>query len=158
MQMSRMTDLYYNCGTWQEIIRKLVLGIPGFLSEFTGFLAGMMVLDSPVSMERRGVLLYEYCRSNHPEFLTDISIAWIQGGFSLKKEPAGNILKIKHLEAFIEEKGLKMTVVYGTPVPSHRYYLLKSSERLILFGYDSESHKPEPSMMAELIQTGINLD
>lgn len=151
MQTSRMTDLYYNCGTWQGITRKLVMEIPGFLSEFTGFLAGMMVLDSPVSMERRGVLLYEYCKSKCPEYLTDISIAWIRGGFSLKKEPAGNILKIKHLDAFLEEKKLKMTVVYGTLVPSHRYYLLKGSDRLILFGYDSESHKPEPSMMAELI-------
>ena len=146
-----MTDLYYNCGTWQGITRKLVMEIPGFLSEFTGFLTGMMVLDSPVSMERRGVLLYEYCKSKYPEYLTDISIAWIRGGFSLKKEPAGNILKIKHLDAFLVEKELKMTVVYGTPVPSHRYYLLKGSDRLVLFGYDSESHKPEPSMMAELI-------
>ena len=151
MQTSRMTDLYYNCGTWQGITRKLVMEIPGFLSEFTGFLAGMMVLDSPVSMERRGVLLYEYCKSQCPEYLTDISIAWIRGGFSLKKEPAGNILKIKHLDAFLEEKELKMTVVYGTLLPSHRYYLLKGSGRLMVFGYDSESHKPEPSMMAELI-------
>jgi hypothetical protein len=93
----------------------------------------MMVLDSPISLERRGVILYEYCRTNYPEHVCDVSIAWILAGFSLKKEPAGNVIKIKRCEEYLEE-----------PCPTLRYYLYSSNDRQIIFGYDSETHQPRP--------------
>lgn len=152
MQISRMIDLYYNSGIWQETVRNLICCDKDFIIRFTEHLKALMVLDSPVSLERRGVILYEYCKGNHPEKLTDVSVAWIEAGFSLKKDPAGKILRIKHLEAFLEEESLLMSVVYGQPEPSHRYYMLTSDDRKILFGYDSESHQPSPVFMASLRQ------
>ena len=152
MQISRMIDLYYNSGIWQKTVRDLICSDKNFIIRFTEHLKALMVLDSPVSLERRGVILYEYCKGNHPEKLTDVSVAWIEAGFSLKKEPAGKILRIKHLGAFLEEESLLMSVVYGQPEPSHRYYMLTSDDRKILFGYDSESHQPSPVFMASLRQ------
>lgn len=152
MQISRMIDLYYNSGIWQKTVRDLICSDKDFIIRFTEHLKALMVLDSPVSLERRGVILYEYCKGNHPEKLTDVSVAWIEAGFSLKKEPAGNALRIKHLNAFLEEESLQMSVVYGQPEPSHRYYMLASDGRRILFGYDSESHQPSPVFMASLRQ------
>lgn len=152
MQISRMIDLYYNSGIWQKTVRDLICSDKDFIIRFTEHLKALMVLDSPVSLERRGVILYEYCKGNHPEKLTDVSVAWIEAGFSLKKDPAGKILRIKHLGAFLEEESLLMSVVYGQPEPSHRYYMLTSDDRKILFGYDSESHQPSPVFMASLRQ------
>jgi radical SAM superfamily enzyme YgiQ (UPF0313 family) len=150
MQLSRTIDLYYNAEPWQKVIRELICSDEDFLLTFTKHLKEMMVLDSPISMERRGVILYEYCRSHYPERLCDVSIAWIQGGFSLKKEPAGNIIKIKSLDAFLEEHTLGMTTQYGEASPSHRFYLYSSDNRHILFGYDSSDHQPTPVFMADL--------
>ncbi|MBR5499018.1 MAG: DUF4080 domain-containing protein [Bacteroidales bacterium] len=150
MQVSRMLDFYYNAKPWQKVVRSLVCEYPEFTEQFTEHLGRIMVLDSPLSLERRGVILYEYCKEHHPERLTDISIAWIEAGCSLKKEPAGNITKIKNLEIYIQERGLQMTVNYGSAIPSHRYFLLTSSEEYFIFGYDSELHQPAPVFMAEL--------
>jgi hypothetical protein len=150
MQVSRMLDFYYNAKPWQKVIRSLICEKDGFILDFTAHLDRIMVLDSPLSLERRGVILYEYCREHHPDMLTDISIAWIEAGCSLKKEPAGDITKIKSLDAFLQENGLQMMTAYGSAVPSHRYFLLTSSKKRLLFGYDSENHQPSPVFLAEL--------
>ena len=149
MQISRMVDLYYNCTSWQKVIRGL--SSVDFIREFTDFLRSKMVLDSPVSIERRGVLLYEYCKLHHKEKLIEVSIAWIEAGLSLKKEPAGQITRIKHPEAFLETENLQISPGYGTADPSHRYFLLTSEKRKIIFGYDSIEHRPSPVFMGELI-------
>ena len=150
MQVSRMVDLYYNSTAWQKVARELISGSEGFVRDFTAFLREKMVLDTPVSVERRGVLLYEYCRERHPQILTEVSIAWIEAGLSLKKEPAGDVRKIKHLKAFLDDEDLQMSVRYGLADASHRYYLLSSGERRIIFGYDSLEHQPAPVFMAEM--------
>ena len=116
-----------------------------------------MVLDSPLSLERRGVILYEYCREHHPDMLTDISIAWIEAGCSLKKEPAGDITKIKSLDAFLNENCYQLCIRYGEAAPSHRYFSLKSSDGCIIFGYDSELHQPAPVFMAGLSARYLNV-
>ena len=144
MQISRMVDLYYNSPVWQKITRKLVGDSEKFITDFTGYLKKSMVLESPVSLERRGVLLYEYCMENHPERVEDVSIAWIEAGFSLKKEPAGNILKIKHLESLTESGTIDIWPEYGQADSSHRYYLLAAGDKKILFGFDSQNHQPSP--------------
>jgi hypothetical protein len=145
-----MVDLYYNSPAWQKIARELICGSESFVRDFTAFLREKMVLDTPVSVERRGVLLYEYCREHQPRILTEVSIAWIEAGLSLKKEPAGNVQKIKHLKAFLDDEDLQMSVRYGLADVSHRYYLLSSGERRIIFGYDSLEHQPAPVFMAEM--------
>jgi hypothetical protein len=151
MKLSRMIDFYYNSSAWKTIIRKLITLNKGFLMDFTSYLDNLMVLDSPLSLERRGVVLYEYCRANYPEMLVHVSVAWIEAGCSLKKEPAGDIAKVKNLDAYLAENNLDLSVCYGSAEASHRYYLLTSGSCRILFGYDSGLHQPAPVFKAELI-------
>lgn len=151
MQLSRTVDLYYNCEAWQTLIRDLICSNPEFLPSFTDYLKKMMVLDSPVSLERRGVILYEYCKAHYPDAVADVSLAWIRAGLSLKKEPAGNVVKIKHPETFLAESESSINVLCGTLLPTHRYYLFSAADRKILFGYDAENHQPAPVFMALVI-------
>ena len=151
MQMSRMIDFYYNTPSWQKVIRELIGSDEHFIMKFTQHLRDIMVLDSPLSQERRGVILYNYCMEHHPDRATDVSIAWIEAGHSLKKEPAGDIVKIKNLEGYLAEHQAQMTVAYGAAEVSHRYFLLTSSDKRIIFGYDSQVHQPEPVFRAEII-------
>ena len=148
MKVSRMIDFYYNSPTWQKLIRTMICEYEGFVMKFTEHLNDLMVLDSPLSLERRGVILYEYCKKFHPEKLTEVSIAWIEAGFSLKKEPAGDIVKIKNLEAYLAENQENIISEYGEQSPSHRYYLLRSADKKYIFGYDSEVHQPSPVFKA----------
>jgi radical SAM superfamily enzyme YgiQ (UPF0313 family) len=150
MEISRMIDFYYNAPAWQEITRKLIQDDERFITDFTGYLKDAMVLDSPLSQERRGILLYKYIKEHHPDRATDVSVAWIQAGHSLKKEPAGEVVKIKNLEGFLAECQAQMRIRYGVADLSHRYYLLTSGGKRIIFGYDSHEHHPEPSFMAEI--------
>ena len=145
-----MLDFYYNAPAWQAVARKLISGNHAFLMDFTAYLDSIMVLDSPLSLERRGVILYEYCKANYPEMLADVSVAWIEAGCSLKKEPAGDVIKIKNLEGYLAEHQEQMTVAYGQASPSHRYFILTSGGRKFIFGYDSENHQPEPVFKAEI--------
>lgn len=151
MQLSRTIDLYYNAEPWQKVTRELICSDADFLPAFAKHLKDMMVLDSPISLERRGVILYEYCKEHYPEYLSKISIAWIQGGFSLKKKPAGTIIKVKNLCTFLEESNPEMECQYGEASPTHRYYLYTYEDIKILFGYDSATHQPAPVFMADLI-------
>ena len=151
MQVSRMVDFYYNAPSWQKVIRELIGSDENFIMNFTQHLRDIMVLDSPLSQERRGVILYNYCMEHHPDRATDVSIAWIEAGHSLKKEPAGDIIKIKNLEGYLAEHQAQMTVAYGAAEVSHRYFLLTSSDKRIIFGYDSQVHQPEPVFRAEII-------
>ena len=150
MQVSRMIDFYYNAPSWQKVIRALIGSDAEFIKGFTRHLHDIMVLDSPLSQERRGVILYNYCMEHHPERVTDVSIAWIEAGHSLKKEPAGDIVKIKNLEGYLNEQQAHMDIAYGSAEASHRYFLLTSYGRRFIFGYDSQVHQPEPVFKAEL--------
>ena len=108
----------------------------------------MMILNSPASLERRGLLLYNYCKKHHPESLSKVSLAWIETGFSLKKEPAGNILKVKNMEAYLSENNLQIKTEYGQLDSTLRYYLYTSEEEKVIFGYDSQTHLPAPIFRA----------
>jgi hypothetical protein len=157
MQISRMIDLYYNSETWQKVTRTLICSEEDFVTKFTTYLRDKMVLDSPVSLERRGVILFEYCEANHPHMLTDISVAWILGGFSLKKEPAGDVIRVKHLDAFLTDSNQQTAIIFGEELQTHRYYVLNSADRRILFGFDAQDHKPAPVYMAEILSRNASI-
>ena len=150
MEISRMIDFYYNAPAWQETARMLIQNDERFITDFTGYLKEAMVLDSPLSQERRGILLYNYIKKNLPDKVTDVSTAWIQAGHSLKKEPAGEIVKVKDLDGYLAEHKAQMNIRYGAADPSHRYFLLTSGDKRFIFGYDSQVHHPEPAFMAEI--------
>ena len=95
-QLSRLIDGFYNAKAWQGVTRQLIVKKKDFLRRFLDHLVGMGVIDQPLSLERRGVILYEFCRQCYPSCLTSVTRAWIEAGMSLKKSPAGKV-RTKHV-------------------------------------------------------------
>lgn len=62
-QLSRLLDGFYNAPAWQEITRRLIVEEPGFLTRFLDHLIQIGVIDQPMGLERRGILLYHSARS-----------------------------------------------------------------------------------------------
>jgi len=94
-RLSRLLDAFYNTPAWQSLTRKLILREEGFLHHFLEYLTQYNLIDQPMSLERRGLVLYQYIKGYHSEYLTDASVAWIEAGMSLKKQPAERV-KTKH--------------------------------------------------------------
>lgn len=94
-RLSRLLDAFYNTPTWQSLTRELILDDSTFLPHFLNYLTEANLIDQPMSLEKRGLVLYEYCKKHHPDYQTKASIAWIEAGMSLKKQPAEKV-KTKH--------------------------------------------------------------
>ena len=68
-----------------------------FLYRFLCFLTEHNYIDQPMSLERRGELLYLFCCAHYPSYVTDVTVAWIEAGMSLKKRPAEGV-RTKHVQ------------------------------------------------------------
>ena len=89
--LSRLLDGFYNSEAWQEVTRTLILHDTDFLPAFLDELIRLNVIDQPLSLERRGILLYDFCQKHYPTFARQVSQAWIEAGLSLKKKPAEKV-------------------------------------------------------------------
>ena len=143
-QLSRLLDGFYNAPAWQEITRRLIVEEPDFLTRFLDHLIQIGVIDQPMGLERRGILLYHFCKEHYPLFLTAMSRAWIEAGMSLKKEPA-ELVRTKHVtppEAW--------TVCTGTYRDNLRLCKLPASEegRCYWYGFETESQQLRPVFAA----------
>ena len=94
-RLSRLLDAFYNTPAWQSLTRELILKEERFLHHFLDYLTDANLIDQPMSLEKRGLVLYRYIKAYHPAYLTQASIAWIEAGMSLKKQPAERV-KTKH--------------------------------------------------------------
>ncbi len=148
MNISRMVDFYYNSPPLQTITRKLTTKQPSFIVDFTKHLSDINVIDSPLSLERRIMILYDYCENHYTDVLIDVSLAWIEAGFSLKKKPAEKSIKIKNLDIFLNERNWRLENIYGEQLESHRYNFLPYKNTGYVFGYDSKNHNPSPVFLA----------
>ena len=94
-RLSRLLDAFYNTPAWQTLTRELILDDDTFLYHFLNYLTEANLIDQPMSLEKRGLVLYEYCKKHRPDYQIKASIAWIEAGMSLKKQPAERV-KTKH--------------------------------------------------------------
>lgn len=144
--LSRLLDGYYNTPAWQSITRTLMLENKHFLSDFLNHLINIGLIDQPLSLERRGMILYDFCKKNYPDYQTKVSIAWIEAGMSLKKIPAE---KVKTKRQLPPEN---WTIIYGEYKESLRLCYLpmhQDEEQGFWFGYESEIQKAEPVFKAK---------
>ena len=144
--LSRLLDGYYNTPAWQSITRTLMLENKHFLSDFLNHLINIGLIDQPLRLERRGMILYDFCKKNYPDYQTKVSIAWIEAGMSLKKIPAE---KVKTKRQLPPEN---WTIIYGEYKESLRLCYLpmhQDEEQGFWFGYESEIQKAEPVFKAK---------
>lgn len=145
-RLSRLLDSFYNTPAWQGITREMILDNPAFLTEFLEYLTQKNLIDQPLSLEKRGLILYEYCKQYYPDFRLKASIAWIEAGMSLKKLPAEKI-KTKH-----QVPPERWDVIYGEYKESLRLCFLPMDEENChgyWFGFESEIQKAEPVFKAK---------
>jgi hypothetical protein len=95
-RISRMLDGYYNTPAWRDVTRRLMINYPAFLDSFVLYLTEHALIDQPMSLEKRGLVLYEFCGEYYPTEQVAVSEAWIEAGMSLKKAPAASV-RTKHL-------------------------------------------------------------
>ena len=145
-RLSRLLDAFYNTPAWQGLTRKLILKEENFLHHFLDNLTQANLIDQPMSLEKRGLVLYQYIKEHHPAYTTEASIAWIEAGMSLKKQPAERV-KTKHqtppehwevLKGIYNEK-LKLCFLPTDAEASHGYW----------FGFEAETQKITPVFKAK---------
>lgn len=143
-QLSRLLDGFYNATAWQEVTRRLIVEEPDFLTRFLNHLIQIGVIDQPMGLERRGILLYQFCKTHYPHFLTAMSRAWIEAGMSLKKEPAERV-RTKHVTP-----PKVWTVRTGTYRDDLRLCKLPAPEegRCYWYGFETESQQLRPVFTA----------
>lgn len=136
--LSRLLDHFYNNKTWQPVIRKLIGSDNRFLKRFLDFLTPLDILYQPLSQEKRGMLLYEFCATDYPQFITEISIAWLNAGLSHKKAPALN------LKPYTKPLPENITAIKGLATDSMRFYFLSDNFHNYFFGFDRSIKHSEP--------------
>lgn len=147
-QLSRLLDGFYNTPAWRPLTRELILNDKAFLHNFLEYLIRINLIDQPMSLEKRGLILYEYCKQDYPEYQIQASIAWIEAGMSLKKIPAE---KVKTKRQIPPEK---WEVIYGNYKDSLRLCFLPLEENATCgywFGFESEIQKTTPVFKAKTV-------
>lgn len=137
-RLSRVIDMYYNCKVWQESIKELINSDNNFMLNFTKHLTSIDMIDQPLSMERRGLLLFEYCKKYYPNSIISVTACWIKGGLSLKRG-AGEGAKSYKGEIPIHIISEKEK--YGTAM---RLYSINMNQTTIWFGYDRSISHSKP--------------
>lgn len=132
-QLSRLLDMYYNTPAWQTLFMDLMSSDSGFLLSFMDFMASRELLDQPLALERRGLLLYEFVKESYPHQLGKVSLAWIREGLPLGKEPAQGLKPLPVLPDTLER-------ISGERTPETRYYVLNRT----VFGFDRGVKRQKP--------------
>ncbi|GCB33664.1 B12-binding domain-containing radical SAM protein [Bacteroides faecalis] len=142
--LSRLLDGFYNTSTWRGITQTLILENPHFLHDLLHHLIETDVIDNPLSLEKRGLILYNFCKSYYPDYLIQVTIAWIEAGMSLKKIPAEKVRTKR------QTPPKNWQIIYGTYRENLRLCFLPTDEEGngYWFGFESEIQKIEPVFKA----------
>ncbi len=144
-QLSRLLDRFYNTPAWQALTRELILNDEQFLHRFLAYLTKANLIDQPMSLEKRGLILYEFCKQNYPEYQIQAAIAWIEAGMSLKKLPAEKVWTKRQIPP------ATWNIIYGEYKESLRLCFLPADEKGehgYWFGFESEIQKASPVFKA----------
>lgn len=144
-QLSRLLDGFYNTPAWQALTRELILNDEQFLHRFLAYLTKANLIDQPMSLEKRGLILYEFCKQNYPEYQIQAAIAWIEAGMSLKKLPAEKVWTKRQIPP------ATWNIIYGEYKESLRLCFLPADEKGehgYWFGFESEIQKASPAFKA----------
>lgn len=146
-RLSRLVDAYYNTSAWQHVTRMLILSEADWLHRYLQHLTRHNYIDQPMSLERRGELLYLFCREHYPSYATAITLAWIEAGMSLKKRPAEGV-RTKHVQP-----PEAWTVMYGEYTDTLRLCHLPIDDEGhgYWYGYDATTQCPAPVFKAVCI-------
>lgn len=143
--LSRLLDGFYNAPAWRGLTRTLILRDRNFLTDFLNHLIACNLIEQPMSLEKRGLILYDYCKRFCPSLQTEAGVAWIEAGMSLKKVPAERV-RTKRVAP-----PERWEVMEGTYNSSLRLCFLpvdEAGEHGYWFGFESEIQQVKPVFKA----------
>ncbi len=146
VRLSRLVDGYYNTAAWQGVTRRLLADGKDFLPRFLAHLTKAGATEQPTSLERRGLLLYDFCKAHCPSHVTDVSMAWIEAGLSLKKAPAERVIT-RHVQPADE-----WHIIYGIYKQGMRLCFLPTNEdgdEGYWYGYPTDAQSARPTLKAK---------
>lgn len=143
MILSKMLDNFYNHPLYRDVTTKLVVCEPDFLKQFTLSLHDK--LSMPLNPTSRGELLYGYCKEFYPDYLPEITKAWICGGLSMKKEVAHNI------EPYLTFLPSGVVSLFGDVEKATRLYVVRYETVHLFFGFNRTLEHSSPVFMGEKI-------
>ncbi len=131
--LSKLLDKFYNAKGWQSVTRTIINENEGFLEQFLDYLASTELLEKPLSLEKRGSLLYNFCKDNmNGRYTDELAVAWIENGISLRKAEAGRIEKA-------------VTLPSGVTRQAHMHYFLwQGSTKSYIFVFDRSVDHSRP--------------
>ncbi len=136
--LSKLIDKFYNAKGWQEVTRTMINENSSFLEEFLNFLQPTALLEKPLSLERRGELLHQFCHEKMEGRYTDlVAMAWIENGISLRKPQAGNCAKAKELPQGVERRA------------NVHYYIWQGETKRVVYGFDRSVDHSRPTIKVE---------
>ena len=146
-QLSRLLDAYYNTPAWQDVTRQLIGKEERFLHDFLAYLVAGNLIDQPMSLEKRGIVLYSYCKQTYPDFAPAVTRAWIEAGMSLKKEPAEQVQTKRlapparwQVTQGVYRPDLRLCFLpTGSPEEGHGWW----------YGFETQVQKAEPMFKAQ---------
>lgn len=83
--LSRLLDFYYNNKAWHKVTTELILSDSTFLPSFLDWMRSGDRLEQPLSVEKRGLLLFEYIVEQAPANIKSIETAWLEARLSPRK-------------------------------------------------------------------------
>lgn len=140
-RLSRMIDMYYNAPVWQSFMQRIIPEDICFMQTFVDWLTGKGVLDSPLSMEKRGLLLFEFIAEYDSGYLPAVAVSWLTGGLPVKKIP------FRVFESFDETQLAAAECISGVYTPETKCYAIrdgKNNADLTIIGFNQQTGSSKP--------------
>ena len=137
--LSKILDNWYNSKEWCDSFAKISNANETFEEQFTESLLSTDFLIQPMSLESKGLTLYNFCKQFYPEYLDYICLDWIKCGLSLKKEPAQKAKIWK-----IGNESIKNPILDASNRDiSYLYYRIENA--IHWFSYDKSKNRTKPT-------------
>ena len=111
--LSRLLDGFYNTPAWQSVTRSLIVEKENFLPLFLDYLTRLHVIDQPLSLERRGILLYDFCKGHYPDYATAVK-KYVPSMSLLPTVGRRSTDNIRTISAYADLKTRPATAAIGT--------------------------------------------
>ncbi|MBR4883347.1 MAG: DUF4080 domain-containing protein [Bacteroidales bacterium] len=138
MVISKIIEYWYNDPSWRSIFTKIAINEPEFLHRFADDLMQQPFMEHTFSYESKSMMLYNWCKNNCPQYLSDITLGWIHNGLSVKKEPACG-LKMWHFD----DNTITNPVLDANNNYNSYYFIdIEDTRHWFVYNKNTDRHKP----------------
>lgn len=137
MVLSRIIDFWYNDENWRDTFREIFTTEEGLLLKLIDNLTNTEFICQPMSLESKGMMLYNFCKEFAPAWLPALTVTWVKIGLSLKKEPAQGLCKWSIKDDIHNP-------VYVETDPRYKYFHFETNGSRHWFAFNAEIKRVGP--------------